>query len=129
MLGMGIAPAADVLYKVVHRVMSPDDRRVLDEPGVADMFIDDILRGIRRGGLGAVLQDVVLFDRDWVPGARRDPRRALVARGRRRDRPVLPRRAHVPPPAGLRVHPVRGGAHLCGYMVSDDVLDAVTAER
>jgi len=129
LLGLGIAPVADVLLKVVHRLMSPDDRRMLDEPGIADMFIDDILRGIRRGGLGAVLQDVVLFGRDWGFRVRDITHRVHWWHGV--DDAIIPY-AHGEHVARLlpscTFTPYPGGAHLCGYRVADDALDAVTAE-
>jgi len=130
LLSLGMTPLADVLYPVVHRLMGASDRRVLDEPGVADMFIDDILLGFRHGGLGAVLQDVVLFGRDWGFRVRDvthpvhwwhgvDDAIVPFAHGEHMSR-LLPNCTFAPFP---------GGAHLCGYLVADDVLDAVTAER
>lgn len=126
---LSATPAIDVLYLAVYRLMHEGDRRVLDEPGVRDMFIDDLLRGVRRGGVGAILQDVSLFGRDWGYRVRdvthpvhwwHGTEDAIVpfAHGRHVAE-LLPRCSFTEQP---------GEGHLSGYLVADVVLDAVTAE-
>lgn len=126
---LSVTPAIDVLYLGVYRLMHEGDRRVLDEPGVRDMFIDDLLRGVRRGGVGAILQDVSLFGRDWGYRVRdvthpvhwwHGTEDAIVpfAHGRHVAQ-LLPRCTFTEQP---------GEGHLSGYLVADLVLDAVTAE-
>lgn len=125
---LSATPAVDMLYLAVYRLMHEGDRRVLDEPGVRDMFIDDLLRGVRRGGVGAILQDVSLFGRDW--GFRVRDVTHPVHWWHGTEDAIIPfahgrHVADLLPDCTFTEQP--GEGHLSGYLVADEALDAVTA--
>ena len=128
LLILGLTPAVDVAYLAVLRIMKEGDQRVLSSPGMSDMFIDDLLEGVRGGGLGAVLQDVVLFGRDWGFRVRDVTQPVYWWHGR--DDVIVPF-AHGRHMAGLipdcTFTEQPGEAHLSGYLAADNALDAVTA--
>lgn len=126
---LSMTPVVDLGYLAVYRLMHEGDRRVLDEPGVRDMFIDDLLHGVRRGGVGAILQDVSLFGRDW--GFRVGDVAHHVHWWHGTEDAIVPfaHGKHVAallPRCTFTEQP--GEGHLSGYLVADAVLDAVTAE-
>ncbi len=125
---LGLTPAVDVMFNAVYRLMGEGDQHVFDQPGMRDMFIDDMLRGIRSGGLGAALQDVVLFGRDW--GFRVGEVTRPVYWWHGVDDSIVPfahgrHMAELLPSCTFTEQ--AGGAHLSGYLAADAVLDAVAA--
>ena len=124
---LGLAPAVDVLFLAVYAVMGPGDKRVLDMPGVKDMFIDDLLRGIQRGGVGAILQDVVLFGRDWGFEVRDITTPVYWWHG---DADFIIPYAHATHVASLLPDCTfveqPGESHLSGYLAADQVLESVS---
>lgn len=71
-IGAGMGLAARVLRPIDHHAIalyarfSPEgDRRAFAEPGMRDMFLDDLARGAAGHGFLSVTTDVVLFSRHW----------------------------------------------------------------
>ena len=69
-LGLALGSVALVLGPVGHQavrayahISSPGDRAVLDQPQIEAMFLDDLVN--TRGRLRAMVNDVILFTRDW----------------------------------------------------------------
>ena len=123
---LGMAPAVDLLFLGVYAAMGPGDKRVLDMPGVKDMFIDDLLRGVQRGGVGAILQDVVLFGRDWGFKVRDVRTPVYWWHG---DADIIIPYTHAVHVAGLLPDCTfveqPGESHLSGYLAADQVLERV----
>ena len=66
-LGLGIRamrPVASPAFELYARLSPEGDRAVFSRPEIKAMFLDDLLRGSRRG-LAAPLLDFVLFCRPW----------------------------------------------------------------
>jgi pimeloyl-ACP methyl ester carboxylesterase len=59
-----IVPAAHAFYGAFTRFMPPGDKRVLSDPALEAMFIDDLATAVLRG-FGAVAHDAALFGRHW----------------------------------------------------------------
>lgn len=126
---LSLTPAADLVFLAVTRLMHEGDQRVFDLPGMRDMFIDDLLRGLRHGGLGAVLQDVALFGRDWGFRVRDVSHHVHWWHGAEDMIVPFAHGHHVAdllPRCTFTEQP--GEGHLSGYLVADDALDAVTAD-
>jgi pimeloyl-ACP methyl ester carboxylesterase len=59
-----VRPVGPVALKLYARVSPEGDRRVLERPEIAEMFLDDLTTNGGRS-MRAVLADAILFTRDW----------------------------------------------------------------
>lgn len=59
-----LEPVANTAADLFTRTMPPGDRRILEDPGVRRMFLDDLILGGRRC-MQAICLDAVLFGRPW----------------------------------------------------------------
>ena len=103
---VAISPAGHVLYRAYGQLLPHGDNKVLDDPELEAMFIDDLTNGA-RGGFGAFVNDLVLAGRPvGVPRRRRARAGPLVARRRRPLRAARPGPADgCAPPRRPAVHP------------------------
>ena len=94
-------PLAHPMYQAFARVMPEGDSRVLTDPALEAMFVDDLIVGGRRQ-FQAMVNDLVLIGRPW--GFRLADVRAgsLVARGLRPLRPARAGPAHRRDPSRRR---------------------------
>jgi pimeloyl-ACP methyl ester carboxylesterase len=128
-LGIGLrgfvvvaTPAGHGLYRAYAHLLPHGDNKVLDDPELEAMFIDDLTTGA-RGGFGALVNDLVLAGRPWgfpVSNVRvpvrwwhgdADP---FVSLDQAR------RTVALLPDVELNVRP--GESHLGGFAVADEVL-------
>jgi pimeloyl-ACP methyl ester carboxylesterase len=59
-----LTPAASQAFDLYALISPEGDRRVLAQPEIKAMFLDDLISNSRRG-LGAPICDVILFTRPW----------------------------------------------------------------
>lgn len=123
-----LTPYGDPIYEAFSRLMPPADRAVFATPGVKDMFIDDLARGIHGEGLRAALHDALLFGREWGFHLRELAVPVHWWHGDEDSIVGLDHGRHATgllPDATFEVVP--GGSHLTGYAAADDVIDRVRA--
>jgi pimeloyl-ACP methyl ester carboxylesterase len=128
-LGVGLrgfvlaaTPAGHLLYRSYTRLLPHGDNKVLDDPELEAMFVDDLTTAARNG-FGAFVNDLVLVGRPWgfrvadvhVPvrwwHGDADP---FVSLDQAR------RTAALLPDVDLTVRP--GESHLGGFAVADEAL-------
>ncbi len=120
-------PLASPAFDLFMRYSRPSDREVFAEPGMKDMFLDDILRGSRTpAGIRSFWADYLLFSRFWgfylsdvqVPvhfwQGDSDPFVSL-AHGQHQ--------AELVPGATLQIQP--GHSHLIGLSIAAQVIETV----
>ena len=115
-------PLAHPLYQGFARVMPEGDRRVLGDPALEAMFVDDLIRGGRRQ-FQAMVNDFVLIGRPW--GFRLADVRVPVRWWHGDSDPFVPleqaeRTAAILPDCELVVRP--GESHLGDFAAADEVL-------
>ena len=115
-------PLAHPLYQGFARVMPEGDRRVLGDPALEAMFVDDLVLGGRRQ-FQAMVNDFVLIGRPW--GFRVADVRVPVRWWHGDSDPFVPlkqaeRTAAVLPDCELVVRP--GESHLGDFAAADEVL-------
>jgi len=115
-------PLAHPLYRGFARVMPEGDRRVLGDPALEAMFVDDLTLGGRRQ-FQAMVNDFVLIGRPW--GFRLADVRVPVRWWHGDSDPFVPleqaqRTAAVFPDCELVVRP--GESHLGDFAAADEVL-------
>ena len=115
-------PLAHPLYQGFARVMPEGDRRVLGDPALEAMFVDDLVLGGRRQ-FQAMVNDFVLIGRPW--GFRLADVRVPVRWWHGDSDPFVPleqaqRTAAVLPDCVLVVRP--GESHLGDFAAADEVL-------
>lgn len=122
-----VLPARSLVFDAYVRTSPAGDRLVFGRPGMKEMFLDDLVRAVRRG-VGAPLADLVLFAREWgfSPTALRVPIRLWHGDAD----PIVPlahgeHLAALIPDAVLRVRP--GESHLGGLDAADEVFAEVLA--
>ena len=98
------------------------DNKVLDDPELEAMFIDDLTNGA-RGGFGAFVNDLVLAGRPW--GFRVADVRVPIRWWHGDADPFVPldqaqRTAALLPDVRLYIRPHE--SHLSGFAVADEVL-------
>ncbi len=122
-----LIPWGSQIYDAFSLIMPQADRDVFATPGVKDMFIDDLARGVRGHGLQAAMRDAVLFGRDW--GFRLADVDVPV-RWWHGDKDTIIPLAHGRHAAGLLPNATfvlrPGGSHLSGYAAADDVVQAIS---
>ncbi len=121
-------PFQDQAYNAFRGLMPEGDQRVFDADGVREMFLDDMGNGLREGGIGAALRDLVLFGRDW--GFQASDISVPVHWWHGDEDTIVPL-AHGEHMATLIPHAefvVReGDSHLSGYAAADDVIQVVAS--
>ena len=115
-------PLAHPLYQGFARVMPEGDRRVLGDPALEAMFVDDLVLGGRRQ-FQAMVNDFVLIGRPW--GFRVADVRVPVRWWHGDSDPFVPleqaqRTAAILPDCALVVRP--GESHLGDFAAADEVL-------
>jgi pimeloyl-ACP methyl ester carboxylesterase len=122
-----IVPLRSLIFDAYIACQPEGDQRVFREPHVKEMFVDDIVRGMRANADAPVL-DLVLFTRPW--GFRlRDVQVPIRLWHGDADHIVpLGHGEHLAarlPDAELCVRP--GESHLGGLGASDEIFDAILA--
>jgi len=117
-----VNPAAHPIYQGFARVMPEGDRRVLTDPGLEAMFVDDLTVGARRQ-FQAMVNDLVLIGRPW--GFRLADVRVPVRWWHGDSDPFVPleqaqRTAAILPDVELVVRAAE--SHLGDFAAADEVL-------
>lgn len=122
-----VLPARSLVFDAYVRTSPEGDRRVFERAEMKEMFLDDLVRAVRRG-VGAPLADLVLFARDWgfSPSGVRVPIRLWHGDAD----PIVPlghgeHLAALIPDAQLRIRP--GESHLGGLDAAEEVFAEVLA--
>ena len=122
-----VLPARSLVFDAYVRTSPEGDRRVFGRPEMKEMFLDDLVRAVRRG-VGAPLADLVLFAREWgfSPTGLRVPIRLWHGDAD----PIVPlahgeHLAALIPDSELRVRP--GESHLGGLDAAEEVFAEVLA--
>lgn len=121
-------PFSSAIFDAYARLSPPGDRLVFSEPGMKEMFVDDLLRG-GRTQFAAFVHDVVLFTRHWGFEVGRIEVPFHLWHGDADTVVPLEHGEHLAgllPSAELRVRP--GESHLGGLAASSEVLDALLAD-
>jgi len=121
-----LIPFRNQAYDLFRGAMPPGDQRVFDTPGVREMFMDDILRGLETGGMRAALRDTILFGRDWGFRLAEIEVPVMWWHGDEDSIVTLEQGRHAAsliPTATFQLRP--GDSHLSGYAASEDVIAAV----
>ncbi|HWC38003.1 MAG TPA: alpha/beta hydrolase [Acidimicrobiales bacterium] len=124
-LGLGIwamRPVASPVFELYARLSPEGDRAVFSRPEIKAMFLDDLVRGSRRG-LAAPLLDFVLFCRPWGFSVREVTVPVRWWHGDADHIVPLAHGEHVVsllPDAELSIRP--GESHLGGLGAAEDVL-------
>lgn len=123
-----VLPLRSLVFDLYVRTSPEGDRRVFRRPEMKEMFLDDLVRAVRRG-VGAPLADLVLFARDWgfSPSGLQVPIRLWHGDAD----PIVPLRhgehlASLIPDAKLRVR--AGESHLGGLDAAEEVFLALLDE-
>jgi pimeloyl-ACP methyl ester carboxylesterase len=122
---LGVTPAGHLLYQGYMRLLPHGDNKVLDDPEVEAMFLDDLTTAARNG-FGAFVNDLVLLGRPW--GFRVADVHVPVRWWHGDADPFVPldqarRTAALLPDVELSVRP--GESHLGGFAVADEMLAAL----
>jgi pimeloyl-ACP methyl ester carboxylesterase len=128
-LGLGLrgfilaaTPTGHALYRAYTQLLPHGDNKVLDDPELEAMFVDDLTNGA-HGGFGAFVNDLVLAGRPW--GFRVADVRVPIRWWHGDADPFVPldqaqRTAALLPDVRLYVRPHE--SHLGGFAVADEVL-------
>jgi pimeloyl-ACP methyl ester carboxylesterase len=128
-LGLGLrgfvvaaTPAGHALYRAYTQLLAHGDNKVLDDPELEAMFVDDLTNGA-RGGFSAFVNDLVLAGRPW--GFHIADVRVPIRWWHGDADPFVPldqarRAAALLPDVRLCVRPHE--SHLGGFAVADEVL-------
>lgn len=120
-----LEPVAGTAAGLFARTMPPGDRRLLEDPVVQRMFLDDLILGGRRC-MQAILLDAVLFGRHWGFALADITVPVHLFYGDSDVIVPLPHGEHLArriPGARLLVRP--GEGHLGGLGAADEIFDAV----
>ena len=120
-----VRPAASQIFDLYARLSPAGDRAVFFEPGMKEMFVDDLLRASRRQ-CAAPIHDLVLFGRDWGFSPRDVTVPITLWQGDEDYVVPLEHGQHLAglvPDGELRV--LEGGAHLANLGVGEELLDAI----
>lgn len=120
-----VNPLAHPLYRAFARVMPEGDRRVLSDPALEAMFIDDLTFASRRQ-FQAMVNDLILIGRPW--GFRLADVQVPVRWWHGDSDPFVPleqaqRTADRLPDVELIVRPAE--SHLGDFAAADEVLHAL----
>lgn len=120
---LGVTPAGHLLYQGYTRLLPHGDNKVLDDPELEAMFVDDLATAARNG-FGAFVNDLVLLGRPW--GFRVADVHVPVRWWHGDADPFVPldqarRTAALLPDIELVVRP--GESHLGGFAVAGEVLE------
>jgi pimeloyl-ACP methyl ester carboxylesterase len=118
-------PFSSAIFDAYARLSPPGDRQVFSEPGMKEMFVDDLLRG-GRTQFAAFVHDVVLFTRHWGFEVGGIDVPFHFWHGDADTVVPLEHGEHLAgllPGAELRVRP--GESHLGGLAAASEVLDAL----
>jgi pimeloyl-ACP methyl ester carboxylesterase len=120
-------PVARLALEAFARILPPGDQRVLGDPDIQSMVIDDLVRGAHRQ-CSAVMNDLILFGRPW--GFRLADVGAPVYWWHGDADPFVPieqayRAASLLPDVEFVVRP--GESHLGEFAAADQVLTTLAA--
>jgi pimeloyl-ACP methyl ester carboxylesterase len=123
-----VIPVAHYACRAYAATTPEGDRRVLRDPDMEGMFVDDVVL-VARGGFQAVIDDARLFGRDW--GFRLNDVRAPVRWWHGDADNIVPLRdaqaaVELLPDAELILRPQE--SHLGGFATADEVLAFVRAQ-
>jgi pimeloyl-ACP methyl ester carboxylesterase len=119
-------PFAKFALEAFARLLPPGDRRVLGDPDIESMFVDDLVTGTGRQ-CRAVMNDLILFGRPW--GFRLADVNVPVYWWHGDTDPFVPieqayRAASLLPDVEFVVRP--GESHLGEFAAADQVLTTLT---
>jgi pimeloyl-ACP methyl ester carboxylesterase len=121
-------PLSSPMFELYARLSPPGDRLVFAQPGMKEMFIDDLRRGGRRQ-FDAVVHDIVLFTRHWGFHVADIGVAVHFWHGDADNIVPLEHGEHLAelvPGAELRVRPAE--SHLGGLAAVTEVFDALLAD-